>query len=259
MKTLMLVITHPEAQATLLQNAATWAVANCDVYGVEHEDRPPMQWPAETKSVLRIGTGLARAYGPGNPLLTRFLKVFKWCASNAEALDYNVFCISEADVIFVRPVPEWPILPLGTRAGGKSEGFLGSSYFHPPWLISWEDMSAIVRYSERLLSVGLDERGFPDRFIGLLSDLYPDVGFQDSGNYSQNTLDQPHYMAEAIAAVKRPTTWACHGCKTKSQYDALIEALAPMTLTTTGKCKACGTTISPHVEFCLNCTGENER
>lgn len=38
--------------------------------------------------------------------------------------------------------------------------------------------------------------------------------------------------------------------------DATYAALSPIS---TGKCKACGEIISPFVDYCLGCTGENEQ
>lgn len=226
MKTLALCIAHPQAQEVLTRNSATWPIAGCDFFGVEHEDSPPMAWPESNPAfegvVLRIGHG-GNPYGALRPLLDRFMRVFKWCVTDGANLGYDAFCTSEADVIFTRPVPQCGMHPLGTLAGHKSDGFLGSDYFHPPWLVSLDDMRMIVEYSQRLLRVGLDERGFPDRFVGLLGDLFPDVAFRHSGNYSQNTLDQPHYLAEALTAIKRPEVWALHGVKTQAQYDALTK------------------------------------
>ena len=217
---LAICISHPEANETLMRNAATWPIADCHFAGCEHEDAAPMSWPPGTSPILRIGQN-GNPYGPTRPLLNRFLRVFQWCATEGRKMGYESFCTFEADVVFVRAVPNVSDKPLGTLAGGNSPGFLGSQYFHPPWLIPAKLMPRIVGYFERMVRAGPDERGFPDRFVGRMGDLHPDVAFQHSGNFSQNTLDRPEYLAAAIEAIKRPDCFAVHGVKSDSQLKAL--------------------------------------
>lgn len=59
----------------------------------------------------------------------------------------------------------------------------------------------------------------------------------------------------------------CTGADLSGAHDALVDCRACATIyrwlrnsrAASGKCKACGAIISPNVEFCLACTGENEQ
>ena len=72
-------------------------------------------------------------------------------------------------------------------------------------------------------------------------------------------------ISDAERTIKLIIRIASEGLKenpvdgTKEAFVEIAKTLGAdsVTVTATGRCKACGDFISPHVEFCLQCMGEN--
>jgi hypothetical protein len=225
MKTLLVAICHPGAQAQVDFNGPTWAKAESDLACIEHADKPAMMWP-DHKYVGRVGTDREKTrFGP----VDRTIEVMQWVLQLRHEVfpTYDQVCFIEPDVVMLRPIPSCldgvggPCL-LGTHSGFRSPPYLATRYFHCPWVVPWSKMATLYDRAQRMVEHGLGESGWTDRWFGLVGELYPELEMYHSGNYSQNALDQPHFIREAREAMKRPDCWAIHGVKTKAQFDALM-------------------------------------
>lgn len=99
-------------------------------------------------------------------------------------------------------------------------GTMFAEFIHSPWCFDQEAARRFVRIGRTLLQHKAITGGWPDRHMRLMFDLLrPTV--DENNNYSRNTLDQPHMIAEAREAVKNGC-WAVHGLKTKEQFEALM-------------------------------------
>jgi len=227
MKTLLVAICHPQAQELVSITSQTWSKGGADILCVDHYGKPPMNWSCPVTYHASIGTDReATRFGP----VDRTLDVMAWCIQEflrEPPWDYDQFCFIEPDVVILREIPSCldgvggPCL-LGTLAGGQSPPYIAKEYFHCPWVVPATKLPTLFGRGGRLVELGLGENGWTDRWLGLIAALYPELEMYDSGNYSQNALDQPRFIAEAREAMKRPDCFAIHGVKSKAQFDALM-------------------------------------
>ena len=170
-------------------------------------------WP--TANVVEIGPN---RYVSGSHLCNRLLDTI------AAALERGASEIiaAEYDTLFFKPLP---LLPPGltmNRKGGGSDGFKGSAFYHGPWCMEAHTGAKVVEFGREMIKRGDIERGFPDRFIGLLAEQ-AGITVNESvfTSYTQNTLDRPEFLEQARQAVKDGAT-AVHGVKTQAQLEAII-------------------------------------
>jgi len=218
---LLVVLAHSKASDALARHWPWLLKGECDILGVGREDTTTI-WPAEKGQdnfigEIRVG---AESYASGQNHITRYLDVLRWCTDHVA---HQRFCVIEYDCLIFKPLSLVAFKPglLTTCAGGRSEGFRGSLFFHTPWWCDRTTACDIMRYGGRMLRAGLDERGFLDRWLGLLADLY-DLRVQDFVDfwYTQNTIDTPEKIAEARRAIIAGA-WGLHGCKTAAQLEAI--------------------------------------
>lgn len=141
---------------------------------------------------------------------------------DGQAQPYDLFCLTEPDAVFFKPLPLHRGGLMATYCGGNSPGFLGSFFCHGPWYFDRNSAFKAVEFGKRMIARGLIERGFPDRFWGLWCDLYG-VRFtplNPTYSYSVNRIDRPEYVQQAREAVAKGVCYV-HGVKTQEELNAI--------------------------------------
>jgi hypothetical protein len=224
MKTLVVVLTHPEARPILEMNLPWMARSGCDIAVVHHAGTLQRNWMNnEIRYHVEIG-------GPPdstpNRWLDRFLDVLQWCVSSSDADGYSNFLLCESDCIFLRPIPGTFGGIAATLAGHKSEGFLAETFWHCPWLFSFDAAQEFLRRARIMLNFNLTEHGFIDRFLGAYSELYnvPILNLADGQTYSRNTIEGYAQIQEARKAIAEGA-WFLHGIKSPVVLEQITEGL----------------------------------
>lgn len=219
MKTIVVVITHPEARPILEMNFPWLQRGGCDIAIIDHEGSKEI---ADVNSLFLHNIG-----GPPdstkNRWVDRFLDVLRWCVSSPDTDGYTHYVLTEADSIFLKSVPELPDGIVATLAGHKSEGFLAKDYFHAPWIFSARAAEDFLRRARIMLDFNLSEHGFIDRFLGAYAELYG-VPIQQMNTFSVNSVDTPEKL-EAAKKVVATDCWFIHGIKSPSVLAQLTEGL----------------------------------
>ena len=81
----------------------------------------------------------------------------------------------------------------------------------------------VIEFGGRMLKAQLYEKGFIDRFLGLMADLY-NLPITAAPSYSTDTIDRPEFMQAARDAIKNGAVYL-HGVKTESQLLELTKGL----------------------------------
>lgn len=226
MKTLVIVIAHPEAEPILQMNWPWLLKGGCDIAVVNHANC--MNFALSPHPRFNLGIG-----GPPNSTpnrwVDRFIDVLNWYFTSVETTDYDGVLITESDSIFLRPVPGMGVDVAATLAGYHSEGFLAKQFYHAPWYFSNAGVQQFLRRARIMLSHRLTEQGFIDRFIGLYSDLYLDrEHIKDLSAYGQahtrNTVNET-FLDEARRAAQNPLCFFMHGIKTPAVLAQVTEGL----------------------------------
>lgn len=213
-KTLVLVLTHPGARDILERNWPHILKCACDVGVVFHVGQISDYDQGLPSCKLRLSIGTDPDKMP-HRWVSRLMEVLEYCV---KLDDYRNFCLVESDVIFSRSLPDHPGGMVATLAGGKSDGFHGSKFYHCPWWVSYKTAEKILRWGKLMLAAGLDEHGFIDRFIGLMADLYP-LQITEAKWYSQNTI-LPQNYSDARKYLDLGG-WGAHGVKDQQTLEAL--------------------------------------
>lgn len=223
MKPLLVIMAHAGANDMVSKLFPFYERAGCDILGI---GRIGSIWPSGPRLIGFRNEG-QDCYNDGTSQLTRFIDTLDFVTSRRDVSPYTGFCIAEWDTVFFQPIGEWATkVPNGleaTLAGGRSDGFRASRYFHGPWRINDFTARSMIHVGRKLLAAGLTEQGFLDRWLGLMCDLYP-IEFTPSPNYSRNSLDRPEYIDQARAAIKAGA-WAVHGVKDQHMLAQLTEGL----------------------------------
>lgn len=181
--------------------------------------------PTDHKCKFPEGTEVAiigdDAYMAGSNLVRRLMETMDWMLTQPE----ERFAIAEYDTIFLKPIPEFSGVA-AYRAGGPTWGSKAKTgFYHNPWMFDRGSGKALVQQLAQLLVEGLCGYG--------MAESSPDVAFalacertgievqQLLHEYSQNTLDLPHFLDEARQAV-RAGAHCIHGVKTKEQLEYIL-------------------------------------
>lgn len=165
-------------------------------------------WP--TDDVKAIGPN---GYAQLGHLPNRLLRTLEYALSQGA----DEIIVAEYDALFFQPISSpFPDGLVMNKTGGGSPGFIGSGFFHPPWMMSAPTARRVIEVGDDLLRRGMIEQGFPDRFIGLVADQGIPVIQNFFRSYSRNTLDQPQYLEEARLA-RESGAHVIHGFKTAAQ------------------------------------------
>jgi hypothetical protein len=219
MKTLVAILGHQGANATILRHWPFYERSGRDLAGVGRVDKP-VSWPQTSSFIGSFNIGQDGGAGGPNHL-ERLLNLYKLFLTDLSGLGYTDICVIEYDGIFLRPLPDHPG-GLATTVGGYGDGvgFAPCPYFHTPWWVDVETAGAIVEYGERMLGMKIYEGGFVDRWLGLMVELYK-LPWNSFPSFSVNSLDHPVYMKAARDAIARGAAYV-HGVKTEQQLRELI-------------------------------------
>ena len=134
---------------------------------------------------------------------------------------YSSLCVTEWDSIFTGPLPALHPGGLFCKFGGQSgPPFHGTRFLQVPWWSDWPTTDLMAEYGRRMLKTNLLESGWPDRWLGLLADLY-DIPVSHTNTFHCNTIDNPNLVARARESI--PGCFMLHGIKTKETLDAVTE------------------------------------
>lgn len=216
LKTLLLIHSCERANETVKRHWRFYENANCDIMGVGREDSH-CWWPEGIASV-DIGRD---AKMDGDNLCRRLVDTFRFCLENLKNSPYTDFCIIEYDTLFFKPLPIHPGGLVATLAGHAIPGFLAKRFYHTPWWADIETADTIVKEGDRMIRLGLTEKGTPDFFLGLLCER---TGIEPITIpfYSRNTIEWGTQMEEARQHM-RDGVFGLHGIKHENQLTALLQ------------------------------------
>ncbi len=220
-QTLVVIFSHSGANETVKRHWPLYLAGGCDILGVGRTDTECL-WPYNTRQFIggiKVGK---ESYADGDNHIARFLDTLEHCLKSPELKPYGFFVFIEYDSGFFAPIPKFQIDTFYAKlAGYRDQGFLGSQYLHTPWVMDRIMGGRILKAGRAMLKAGLIERGFLDRFFGLMVDLY-DLDWRDTGSstYTQNTLDNAEKIADARRAIKDGAFYV-HGIKSPEQLAQL--------------------------------------
>lgn len=212
MRPLLVIFAHSTVGETVKRHWPLYLNAGCDILGVGREDTV-CQWPVVGGQFIgSINVG-KESYADGDNHIRRFLDTLEHCLTTPALKSYGAMAFIEYDGVFFRHLPELKAGTLYAKlAGGNSPGFLGSMFLHTPWMFDRIMGGHILKAGRAMLGRGLIERGYLDRFFGLMIDLY-DLQWRDTGasTYTKNTIEPCHY--EEFKAAIDSGIWYAHGIK----------------------------------------------
>lgn len=220
-QTLLVIFSHSKANETVRRHWPYYLNSGCDILGVGRTDTH-CQWPVpDGRFIGEINVG-KESYANGDNHIVRFLDTLEHCMNAPELKKYKAWAFIEYDGVLFAPIPTPRIDTFyGKRAGYKDQGFLGQQYLHTPWIFDRIMAGRVLKAGRAMLQAGLIERGFLDRWFGLMIDLY-DLDWKDTGaeTYTQNSLDTTEKISDARRAIAAGCFYV-HGIKTESQLKEL--------------------------------------
>lgn len=161
------------------------------------------------------------SYVSGNHLPNRLLRSMEACLARGA----TTVIVSEWDALWFKPLPSTIRGVRGfvmNQTGGNSPGFEGKAFFHPPWICDADTARAAIKIGDELIRAGRIEKGFPDRFIGLIAEVggLP-VNQGVIKNYTRNALDTPDALHEAREA-RRNGAHVIHGFKSLAALNHVL-------------------------------------
>lgn len=222
MKTLLVIFSHSGANATVQRHWPLYERSACDILGVGRVNTQ-CQWPDGRRGFIgSIDVGV-ESYASGDNHIVRVLRLIEHFLTEPTLKVYSHLIITEYDGVWFGPPPQFnPDTFYAKLAGGGSPGFLGSQYVHTPWAMDRLCAGRILKYGKAMHRAGLIERGFLDRWFGLMIDLY-DLQWRDTGagTYSRNTIEPCHF--EEFRTAIQSGIWYAHGLKTTDCLKVAIE------------------------------------
>jgi len=223
-KTLVAILAHAGYESLLRRHWPYYQNSGCDILGVGRVDKP-FNWPNPPSvnqfvGEIRLGND---GYADGDNHLMRLIGLLEWFVDEPGLQDrYHDICIIEADSVFLGKLPPHPG-GLCTTIGGFGDGrdFAPCAFFHTPWWVDRLTALHILDVGSKMLKMRLFERGFVDRWLGLMVELYG-IRRTPAPAFSVNTLDNPDFIAAAREAVKKGAVYV-HGVKTARQLELLTE------------------------------------
>lgn len=215
--TVLYVMSFPGGNQTFLRHLPWFQKARIPIIGVGTNDGK-----CEFGNVPFIYIG-KNTYADGDHHPVRFIGVLQHFLSTK----YHRAVVVEYDAIFLKPIPDFgPPYVAGTIAGHKSPGFLADNFYATPWITNQITAAIIVKAGLAMLKVGLNEKGFLDRWLGLLFQLYDLPVANAAGfSYCRNSIDRPEYVQEAREAIQSGNCCYIHGIKTAEQLRQVTEGL----------------------------------
>lgn len=220
--TLLLIHSHPEANACLARNWPYFLRAGCDILGIGRVGGQ-CRWPAGTPCV-DIGETIATHWKlePGN-LPRRYVDTFRHCLQSPDLNGYTDFFLTDYDTLILKALPAHPGGLVAAKMCGPSIGFKASCAVCHPWWMDRLTAAAFVKAGDEMIAAGELEQGTPDYWTGLMIDRYR-LPWSDFPAFIRNTLDNPESVAQARQAILAGV-WLVHGVKTEDQLNALKDLL----------------------------------
>lgn len=211
MKTLLTILSHGKADATLSRHWLYYVTTGCDLL---------VSSPVDDRSNVGIGFACGYSEHHGRNTVMRYYETFR----HVSKLDYDYFIFIEYDCILLGPpkfTPKPGTISTHTFYDNTPKGFRGHHFFHCPWYFDAATLEKFLEEGAKLIARNEFELGFPDRWIGYVCEQ-GGIGFNHIRNsYSQNTIDMPYMIQEAREAVANGA-WAIHGIKTKEQLEGVM-------------------------------------
>lgn len=219
MSTLVVILAHKAVNDRVNGGWEWYTLSGCDICGV---GRMGSKWGAGLKKLVYTMNFGCDSY---DDQIQRFLYVLELLLLLPNLLQYSSFCFTEYDVIFPRPLPAHTGGLVTTPAGSRSQGFAGKTFFHSPWWIDRATAGSMLTFGRRMLVADIREKGFLDRWIGLMVDLY-DIPWTPIRSYTRNTIDNDQAVVEARKALD-DGVYLIHGIKTMRQLELVTEGISP--------------------------------
>jgi hypothetical protein len=138
-----------------------------------------------------------------------------------EQQPYKWFLIQEYDSLSLIDPHQINGTVRGNDFHGKQDGFLGTTFIHPPLFFDKSTLQSILATAKPISNEA--EKSFWDRWLGYVCELGRiEVKGWGKQGFSQNTIE-PEQIPDAVAAVKRGAVHI-HGVKTQECYDAITTA-----------------------------------
>lgn len=215
MRTILAVMSHPEANELVARHWQYYERAGADVIlGVETEGGG-CEWPKQCTFRAVIGE---RGYVNAGRLPKRLVGILDACLTLGP---FDQIAVIEADTIFLRQIPK--LLPGMTAMlrGPGTPQYKGKSYYHCPWMFTREAAARTFLAGHNLILAGEIERGYTDRFVGWAVEKYG-IPVHQLPMYSRNELDSIEYLVEAKRAIEDGAI-SVHGVKTAEQLEYITQ------------------------------------
>lgn len=227
MRTLVLIRASAKDAAIVRQNLPWYLKSGCDLAGVDGRDSQLPCWPSDAFK-------FAEAFGPtdfplfnyggkqaGSPMF--LVEMFEWCLLH----DYDSFLATEADSMFVGPVPGMVPSGFGTFIAGYCPPHWGCGdgpFLHPPFWMSRETAKRFTDVGRVMAERGDTGNGSPDVFTGMVC-VKAQIPIEQQQVYSTNGLDM-RCASKLMAARTAYNTgaWHIHGVKRQDHIDYISGA-----------------------------------
>lgn len=217
MKTILAVQSYPGANEAVARHWPYYEASGADVILGIGTEGGGCKWPGKTHHVNIAPNG----YITDGHLPQRLIDTIEYALEFTTNHDDRIAVI-EYDVLFFNPLP--PLCPgfHAQHAGGLLPPMLAKKFYHSPWVFDAATAVRVVKKGNAMLQAGVNERGNPDFFIGLLCEWFDIPAYGLANCYTQNTLNIPEKIAEARELRRSGRMVAVHGCKTPEQLAYLL-------------------------------------
>lgn len=237
MKLLVAIHAHAEVTPVLQRHWPYYWNSGGDLLIVGRKDKR-VGYPKETPSGrVALYTEIGNECGPGGSVdnhIERFLEtIHRFLAMGT----HDILAVTEYDTLWFHPLsaeiekvdPLWFThrfhAYLCSNEQPSDNGWHHRMFWHQPWIMSQDIARKIFNAGQALLRLRLTERGFVDRWLGMLLELY-DIPVEQTNarTFSVNAIDTPEFMAAARRAIKERDIYFIHGVKTETQMKELLAA-----------------------------------
>lgn len=219
-KSLLGIFSYAGANDIVKRHWPYYTLADCAIWGIGRTDSKCV-WPAGIWRTDNIGK---EGYVGKGKLCERLVDAMAMFAFNKAFEEFTDLCLIECDAIFTKGLPKHSGGLISHLAGGPSEGFLSTRYFHTPWWVDRETASMIAGMGAQLIRQGTIENDFPDRFLGLICDRYPEIKVTQSNTFSTNLIDSIPLLLAARLSIETGAYYI-HGIKTEAQLRGVTDGL----------------------------------
>jgi len=178
-------------------------------------------WPEGCDAITLGRNAYLKFKGEDDNLCRRLMDTVQWCLDQPE----DKFVICEYDVLFLKRFPPFNGVS-ACKTGGRVNGSKASQFFHGPWCFDRRSAGTLI---DAMAAVLPDSQSYPnnspDLFFGLACERASIPVTSNFTMFTRNTLD--HDLELACEAVRGGVD-VIHGCKTKEQFEAIMNATRPV-------------------------------